>query len=504
MTRAGDRRNRRSRGATTSTLVTGVALAGLASLASVAWYINPFASSPVMDPGLVQKVVRGAFEHDIVERGELESSNNVLIRCEVQSRVAGSNGVKIIEIVPEGTNVKKGDFLVRFDDAALQSERTTQLINVGTAEAAAAQAQNDLETAVISRKEYEFGEFATESEKIHGEILVANQAVGHGQESVIHFRKMLRRGYVAAVQVRSHEYSLLKAQSDLRAAKVKLNSLLEYTKPKKISELDAKVKTCEAKLKSEEAKLALEGVKLKVLDEQIAKCLIHAPVDGQVIYDHERDDWGGAEYQIKQGAVVHEQRVVIRLPDPSKMQVVAKVAESRIDRIKPDMRATIEIEGLPGRVLQGKVTRVNEYPARENWFSANVKEYATTIEVLDPSVGLRPGMTAQVAIRVETQSDVLQVPVQAVVERNGTHYCARRSGSTVEVCKVEVGSTNEKFAVILAGLAAGDEVSMNPRSRLDAQLPEAEKTAQKKETPAPDADQLAAPHVPAGSGDVGP
>ena len=40
--------------------------------------------------------------------------------------------------------------------------------------------------------------------------------------------------------------------------------------------------------------------------------------------------------------------MVIRLPDPKQMQVVAKVAESRIDLIKVDMPVTVEIEGLPG------------------------------------------------------------------------------------------------------------------------------------------------------------
>jgi hypothetical protein len=317
---------------------------------------------------------------------------------------------------------------------------------------------------------------------------------------------MLRRGYVPLVQVKSQEYGLLKAQSDLRAAKVKLNALMEYTKPKKISELDSKVKTCEAKLKSDEAKLVLERQKLQVLDEQIVKCLINAPVDGQVIYDHERDDWGGAEYQIKQGTVIHEQRVVIRLPDPTRMQVVAKVAESRIDRIKREMSAKIEIEGLPGTVLAGKVTRVNEYPAQENWFNANVKEYATTVEVVDPPTGLRPGMTAQVAIRVETLDDVLQVPIQAVVERDGVYYCARRAGSTMQLRQVDVGSTNEKFTVIRDGLAEGDEVSMNPRPR----LLEAELQGMLANTPKPsdaahaNTEQPAAPRVPASTGGAGP
>ncbi len=468
------------RGAVAGQLLVFAAVAGTAGLASVVWFVQPFGGAGAGDAGLVERVVRGTFEHDVSERGELESSNSVLIRCEVQSRTAGTNGVKIIEIVPEGTIVKKDDFLVRFDDAALQSERTTQLINVGTAEATAAQSKNDLETAVISRKEYEFGEFETEREKINGELLIASQAVTHAEESVAHSKKMLRRGYIPKLQLQSDEFRLAKSQSDLRAAKVKLNSLLEYTKPKKISELDSKVKTCEAKLKSDEAKLALEQQKLKLMDDQITKCVVKAPVDGQVIYDHDRDDWGSAEYQIKQGAVVHEQRVVIRLPDPAHMQVVTKVAESRIDQIKAGMPAKIEIEGLPDAKLEGKVKRVNEYPEPDNWFNAGVKEYAAIVEVVDPPAGLRPGMTARVAIRVETIPDALQVPIQAVVEKSGKYYCLKRGAGKLEPRQLLVGSTNEKFIVVRQGLAVGDEVVLNPRPRL-ADL---------------DLDDLAVAHVP--------
>jgi multidrug efflux pump subunit AcrA (membrane-fusion protein) len=454
------------RGIATSQIVGASCALAATCGAAIAWYAGPWSAKSAIDPGLVQRVVRGPFEHDVSERGELESSNNVLIRCEVQSRTAGTNGVKIIEIVPEGTVVKKGDLIVRFDEAALQAERTTQLINVGSAEATAAQSKNDLTAAVIARKEYEFGEFETEREKVSGEILVANQAVSHAVEVVAHSKKLLRRGYISRLQLQSEEFRLAKAESDLRAGKVKLNSLVEYTKPKKLSELDSKVKTSEAKLKSDEAKLALENQKLRVLDEQIAKCTVLAPGDGQVIYDHERDDWGGAENQIKQGTVVHEQRVVARLPDPKKMQVVAKVAESRIDRIKVGMPAKIEIEGLPGVELAGKVTRVNEYPAPNDWFSGGAKDYATTVEVLDPPSGLRPGMTARVAIRVETIADALQVPIQAVVEKTGKYYCMRRAGGALEPRQLLVGSTNEKFLVVRQGLAVDDEVLLNPRARL--------------------------------------
>jgi HlyD family secretion protein len=433
------------------------------------WVLGSLSPSTTARDLLTHTATRGSFVHDVVERGELESSKNISVRCEVQARGAGVNGVKIIEIVPEGTVVKQGDFLIKFDDSTLQTDRTTQQINVSSAEAAAAQSANDLESAIFTRQEYEFGEFETEKEKLNGEILVASEMRSRAIDQLAFRKRQARNGYMTESDVRSADFDLKKYSSELRTAQVKLNALVKWTRLKKIKELDAKTKTCEAKLQSDEAKLALENQKLAVLDDQIAKCTVVAPGPGQVIYDHEQDQWRGAEFQIKQGAVVHEQRVVIRLPDPKQMQVIAKVAESRIDLIKVGMPATIEIEGLPGTALRGKVTKVNEYPAPENWFNSNVKEYATTVVVDAPPSGLRPGMTAKVAIRVETLDDALQVPVQAVVERGGKHYCLLAAdGRSIERREVLTGATNEKFIVIRDGLGPNDSVVLNPRAHLAA------------------------------------
>jgi HlyD family secretion protein len=104
-----------------------------------------------------------------------------------------------------------------------------------------------------------------------------------------------------------------------------------------------------------------------------------------------------------------------------------------------------------------------------------VKEYATTVEIVGETPGLRPGMTAKVAIRVESIPDAVQVPIQAVVERGGKHYCLLvRGGSSLEPREVLVGSTNENFLVIRDGLSSQDEVLINPRVHLEAvHLPEA-------------------------------
>jgi multidrug efflux pump subunit AcrA (membrane-fusion protein) len=449
--------------------------------ALVVWFSWSLLGGATTDELITGRATLGLFTHDVVERGELESSANVEVRCEVQSRTSGSNGVKILEIVPEGTVVKPGDFLVRFDDAALQAERTTQQINVSSAEAATAQSENDLAAAQIAKKEYEFGEFESEREKLNAEILVANENASRAEESVHFTEKLVRRGYIAPRQLRIDKFDRAKALSDLKVAETKLNALTQFTREKKLTELDAKVKTSDAKLKSDHAKLALERQKLDVLNAQIKNCTIVAPAAGQVIYDHEQDNWRGADFQIKQGTIIHEHRVVIRLPDPKKMQVIAKVAESRIDLIKVGMSTTIEIEGLPGTTLAGNVVKVNEYPASENWFNANVKEYATKIMIKDPPPGLRPGMTGKVAVRVETIPDALQVPVQSIVERGGKHYCLLVRGGHIERREVLIGSSNEKFLVVKDGLAREDAVLLNPRVHA-AYLPETEGVAPRAET----------------------
>ena len=86
------------------------------------WAIGSLGGSAATGDLITQSVTRGTFVHDITERGELESSNNISVRCEVQARGQGVHGVKIIDIVAEGAVVKEGDFLIKFDDSALLTD----------------------------------------------------------------------------------------------------------------------------------------------------------------------------------------------------------------------------------------------------------------------------------------------------------------------------------------------------------------------------------------------
>ncbi|MBC8116408.1 MAG: efflux RND transporter periplasmic adaptor subunit [Candidatus Saccharimonas sp.] len=406
--------------------------------------------------------VLGEFVTDIVERGDVESSSNIELRCEISS----PEGVRILEIVPEGTAVNPGDVVVQLDDSTIRKDLTAQKIAVNTAEAALSKAKNDLDANVIARKEYELGTFVQEVQKLESELFVAEENSRRAENFLRHSRKLAARGYINDVQLESDRFSVDKFGKDLDAAKTKLHVLREYTKPKTLKKHDSDIKTSESNVVSEQAKHEIEVDKLANLESQLKKCVIEAPSAGQVSYNNQ-DRWMQDEFKIRKGNLVRQRQVIVKLPDATKMQVKAKIGEARVDRVKPEMAAIVRIEALRGTELKGTVKTVSAYASGENWFNPNTKEYDAVIIVENPPATLKPGMSSQVAIRVETQQQVLQVPVQTVVERSGKHYCIlREAAGTLALRELLIGSTNDKFIVVKDGLSTNDDVVMNPRAHL--------------------------------------
>ncbi len=86
----------------------------------------------------------------------------------------------------------------------------------------------------------------------------------------------------------------------------------------------------------------------------------------------------------------------------------------------------------------------------------------------EDKVQLRPGMTAEVKIRVQTIPNVLQVPVQAIVEHGGKNYVLtydKAAGWAKH--EVKIGATNDKTVVIREGLQEGDKVVMGAAKHRD-------------------------------------
>ncbi|MDA0810321.1 MAG: HlyD family efflux transporter periplasmic adaptor subunit [Planctomycetota bacterium] len=414
---------------------------------------------------LTAEVVRDKFEHRVLERGEVQSSSNVEVRCEVRSR--SSNGVQILEIAPEGSTVEAGQLIVRLDDAQLQQELIQQQIIVSTSQSQAIEATAAVDAARLGLKEYEQGTYLEQEEQQESEVFVSQENMRRAEEYLAYSKRLADRGYIPEAQLEADEFAVEKARKDLGVSQTKLRVLRDFTKTKVLTQMKADLATAEARLKSRLKTLELDELRLAEIEDQIKKCRIVSPFAGEIVHANDQERRGSSgDLLVAEGRPVRERQVIIRIPDDSKMRVVAKVHESRIGFVQPGLRADIILESMPDLKLVGRVVGVSEYPIPSySVYMAHIKEYAVDIDIENPPEGLRPGMTAQVDVLAERIDNAIQIPNQAVIGRNGRFFCAvPDSSGSLATREIMVGSSNEDALVVLDGLEPGEMVVLQPNS----------------------------------------
>lgn len=443
-----------------------LALAFVFGLPALGFALWPKLTGSAPDDGpLLQSVERGDFVHEITNRGNVESANNVEIRCEVKAK--GGGGTTIIEIVPEGTMAKKGDVLVRLDSSALETDRTSQLIVCNNSEAALIQAQKVWETAKIAKQEYIEGLYEQSVQTTNNEIFMAQEELSKAKEYVKYSERLAGKGYITQQQLQADQYAVKKADNAFDIAKTKLKVLSEFTKDKMTVQLDSDIKTAEAKLRAQEASHKLDLAQLALIESQIEKCVIRAPQDGQVVYANVTNHHGAKEVIIDAGELARERQALIHMPDSTRMQVVAKINEAKVALVKRGMTAAIRLDAFPDLELHGTVERVAEFPVPTSFMGSSVKEYETIVQIEETPAGLRPGLTAEVRICAERLPNVIQSPVQAVFEHDQKYYCVLSQDGRLLAREVTVGSTNDKTVVICDGLSEGEQIVLNAAAYRD-------------------------------------
>lgn len=422
---------------------------------------------------ITQPVTRGPFDHIVLEQGEIESSSNIEVTCQVKSQSGG--GVSILWVVDEGTRVQEGDKLVELDSSALEQKLNEDKIGVITAEATVTTAKALVEQAKITRQEYLDGVYMTEESALRSEILIAEQDLVKAQKALESSQRLAAKGLIKSLQLEADRFAVANARNQLESAQGRLKVLQNLTKKKMLVQFDSEIESAQAQLSAYESELLEEQTQLADTEQQIKNCLITAPAAGVVVHANRYSSRGGnAEFVVEAGATVRERQELIYLPDPSKMQVKCKINESRITLISEGMAAKISVDAIPGLVLKGRASKVNRYAEPSSFFSSSIKEYAVTIDIINPPETIRTGMTAEVQIFVEQLDNAIQMPIQGLYEHGGNMYALVQEGpQAFRTQEVEIGATNDTMVTIKGGIDEGETVVLNLRDHLSLMdLPE--------------------------------
>jgi len=407
-------------------------------------------------------VQRGVFVAQVLDQGEIQSAENVEIRCQVGSR---NGDVEVIEVVPEATMVEEGDFLVLLDATPFEKELEQQQIAVTNAKTKVISSKTNLDAAIEAKKEYLQGIFVERERTILNEQFDAQQELDQARANLEHNLRLHGRGFINDTQLRAFEIAVQRAENSLELANQKLQVLREITKPKEVIVFDGDINAAEITYQNDLETLRIEEEKLAEIKEQIENCRIVVPpgVKGEVVYNKEFDRRGGSDWVLEPGAQVRERQVLIKIPDRDKMEVKALINEQSITLVKTGMPARIKVDALNNQTLKGVVTYINRTAESSGWMSSAVREYAAFVRIIDPPETLIPGMNASVSIQSKYQEDVLTVPIQCIYASGEHLYVLRQTDQGGwETVKVEVGGDNSQVTWVKSGVEEGDVLAMMP------------------------------------------
>src|SRR5690606_36197552 len=136
---------------------------------------------------------------------------------------------------------------------------------------------------------------------------------------------------------------------------------------------------------------------------------------------------------------------ILSIPNLTHMQVNTAVHESVLDQVRPGLPATSRVDAFGDRTYQGTVKTVAVLPDQGGWLASDTKVYKTIVMIDQEVTQLKPGMTAVVEIDIEQLTNVLSVPIQAVVQRADKNWCYVRVNGQPEKREITLGKTNDKF-----------------------------------------------------------
>ena len=258
----------------------------------------------------------------------------------------------------------------------------------------AALEQGDL-TATVS---------ATGSMRPVVQVQVGSQVSGTISALNAGYNSRVRSGQVLAqidpssfqTRVVQAEAAVAHADAALKDGRRQLTRAQELLKGVYVAQAD--VDAAQSTVDQRIADLMQANAQLRSARLDLAHTTIRSPIDGVVI--SRAVDVGQTV-----AASLQAPELFVIANDLAQMQVETHIDEADIGRLKPGLPARFTVDAFPDATFEGTVSQVRLEPITDQ----NVVTYTTVIRTRNDDMRLRPGMTANVTVLVETRKDVLKI-----------------------------------------------------------------------------------------------
>ena len=161
----------------------------------------------------------------------------------------------------------------------------------------------------------------------------------------------------------------------------------------------------------------------------------------------------GAE--LKVGSRLSAGQTAFQIIDLQDMQVRAQVEEADIPTIQEGQSVDIYLDAYPDVTFSGEVVQVG---VKSQTGSAGTTIFPVVVQMDRTDIPLRLGYNATVDIKVLSKTDVISVPITAVLREDDTEYIYVVEDGKAYRRDVETGDRTEEWVEVVSGLDVGERV----------------------------------------------
>jgi len=269
-----------------------------------------------------------------------------------------------------------------------------------------------------------------------------------------------------AAQINEAQANLAQAQAELTDAK------LQHERYKTLLARDLVARqdydTATARQDKAKAGVAAARARIKINQAALANAqaaveytYIRSPFDGVVLTKYAEVGEVVAPF----GAAVNARAAVVTMADLNSLMVEADVAESNLDKVRPEQPCEITLDAIPDKRFPGQVHMIVPTADRSK---ATV---LTKVKFLEFDDRILPEMSAKVAflsrpLEAGERRPRLAIPRAALITRDGKAFAFLLEGNRVKLTPLTLGPEMGDLVEIDQGLKEGDKVVLKPPASL--------------------------------------
>jgi HlyD family secretion protein len=334
---------------------------------------------------------------------------------------------KLVRMVPEGTPVSEGDFLMEFDTSNVAS-RLRDVTARFQREQENRQNKRSNSDLQLKNLKLSLEQAKTELQKL--EVKMASQV-----------------DLVSGIEVEQTQIQRDAARKNVEFLEKKLQYMTES------GQLDLRIS------RSNESNFRFM---MDMFMDAVDSFTVRAPVSGVVIY--KRSGWTNEAKEV--GSNVGGNDSVMEIPDLSSIHARVRVDEVDSGKIGVGQDANISVDAVQGKTFSGKVTSIGSILTQLNpQRPQKTMDAYVDLNAAD-SKQLRPGMSLKAQIMVGQYPKVVVVPLSSIQEREGRSFVQvwQPASNSFEWREIQLRTNDGLTAVVESGLSVNEKIRAKPKA----------------------------------------